>query len=188
MPYFRFISVPFFMVLSVVFLSLGASGFARAERNDRDQPVQFEANQAQYDDYHQQYTLTGAVIITQGTTVIHADKAILRLDAEGYSHAEALGNPQKLADLRQKRDGLNEFIEGFAEKITYNGKTEVAILERQARIKRIESGRLADDIQSNRIVYDARQATYAAEGLPSERGERVKAVLAPRQKRENRIN
>jgi lipopolysaccharide export system protein LptA len=157
-----------------------------AERADRDQPVHFEANQAQYDDFHQQYTLTGAVVLTQGSTLIHSEKAILRLDAEGYSHAEAIGTPSKLATLRQKRDGLNEFIEGIAEKITYNGKTEVAVLERQARIKRLENGRLADDIQSNRIIYDARQATYAAETNNPTGGERVKAILAPRQKRENK--
>ena len=94
---------------------------SQAELADRDKPMHLEANQLSIDDAKQISVFEGKVKLTQGTMIINADKIVVVQDKEGFKHGTATGHP---ASFRQKRDGLNEYVEGYGERIEYDTKTE----------------------------------------------------------------
>ena len=130
------------------------------------------------DDAQKTSVFEGKVVMTQGTLSIHADKVTVRQDKEGYQYGSATGN---LATFRQKRDGADEYIEGEAERIEYNGKLDKVEFFNRARLKRDP----ADEVRGNYISYDSRTEFFtvtggagpAASGSP---GGRVHAVIQPR--------
>src|ERR1035437_6753557 len=80
-----------------------------------------------------------------------------RQDQEGYQYGSASGNP---ASFRQKRDGANEFIEGEADRIEYNGKLDKVEFFNHARLKREP----ADEVRGNYISYDSRTEYFTVTG------------------------
>ena len=112
------------------------------------------------------------------TLRIQADKVTVRQDQDGYQYGSASGNP---ASFRQKRDGADEYIEGEAERIEYNGKLDRVEFFNHARLKREP----ADEVRGNYISYDSRTEYFTVTGGagPSAGGAsdgRVHAVIQPR--------
>lgn len=176
----RFLSPSLPLLISLALTALSLSP-AHAERADRDKPLSLEADKASYDDLKQVYKLSGNVVLTKGTMVLRASSAEVRVDPEGYQYATALGNGKDLAFIRQKREGLNQFIEGYAEKIEYDGKAETSRLQGRARMSRLEGAVVADEIRGSTIAYDSKNEFYSASGAENGApGGRVRAVLAPR--------
>lgn len=158
---------------------------AHAERADRDKPLVLEADNASYDDVKQVYTLTGNVVLTKGTMVLKSDAAELRTDPEGYQYAIATAKPGKLAYIRQKRDNVDEYIDGWGDRIEYDGKQGISKLIGQARMARLAGGKQIDEIRGAVITYDSNNEYYTASssgdsGATTSSG-RVRAVLSPRQ-------
>src|ERR1700680_4935710 len=100
-------------------LTLNMAPAAHAERADRDKPVNLEADRVTVDDAKQVATFEGNVVLTQGTLTIRGDRMVVQQDADGFKHGVAYGN---LASFRQKREGYDEYIEGYAERIEYDSK------------------------------------------------------------------
>ena len=161
---------------------------AAAEQADRDQPIQVEADRMdlieaifrkaeserlESDAARQVNTYRARVQLTQGTIRIRADRLVVRQDAEGNSFGLAEGRP---ARFRQKREGVDEFIEGEGQTIDYNGKTEVVTLTGQASLRRLQGAKLTDEVHGTRIVYQGR--SYTVESGPV--GERVRVVIQPK--------
>jgi lipopolysaccharide export system protein LptA len=154
------------------------AGPAQAERADRSKPINLESDRMRVDDVHKTSVFEGKVVMTQGTLTIRADKVTVRQDQEGYQYGSASGNP---AAFRQKRDGANEYIEGEADRIEYNGKLDKVEFFNHARLKREP----ADEVRGNYISYDSRTEYFtvtggagpAASGSPDAR---VHAVIQPR--------
>lgn len=153
---------------------------AFAERADRDKPIQMEADQATVDDANQISVFTGNVTLIQGTLMIRADKMIVKRDAEGYQYGTAFGNP---AAFREKREGENEYIEGWGERLEYDSKTDRVQFFKQARLKRGQ-----DEVRGNYISYDGATEFFQVIGGGKEaatesnpRG-RVRAVIQPKSK------
>jgi lipopolysaccharide export system protein LptA len=158
------------------------SPIAHAERADRDKPVHLEANRITVDEAKKVQILEGNVQLVQGTLVIRAEKLIVSQDADGFQKGTAFSGGGKLATFRQKREGKDEFIDGEAERIEYNGKTEKAELFGQAHVK---SG--LDEVQGQYISYDGKTENYLVTGSSPEAGkggksERVHAIIQPKQK------
>lgn len=153
---------------------------ALAERADRFQPIQVESDRMQYDDVKQVNVFTGQVVLTRGTLVLRADQLILRQNPEGYAQGTATG---QLARFRQKRDGLNEWIEGQGEELIYDGKAETLRVLRRAQVRRLDGSRLLDEIEGASILYDSRSEYYTVEGsgarAPAGSG-RVRVTIQPR--------
>jgi lipopolysaccharide export system protein LptA len=168
-------SVP--LLLAAVLALAGASPLARAERADRQRPIQVEADRMSADDLRQQASFSGRVVVIQGTFLLCADQVTLRQDKDGNQNAIASGS---LASFREKRDGSDEWIEGEAERIEYDTRNETLELFNRARVLR---GR--DEVRGNFIAYDARteivrvQDAKEAAGAPPRQG-RVSAVFQPR--------
>src|SRR5512134_2665815 len=82
---------------------------AGAEKADKEKPINLEADRVSIDDAKKVSVFEGSVVLTQGTLVIRADRMIVREDAQGFNHGTAYGNP---VTFRQKREGVDEYIEG----------------------------------------------------------------------------
>lgn len=151
-----------------------------AEKADRDQPIELEADTVQVDDAKKTSVYTGNVVLTQGTLVIHADKLTVREDKDGFQHSTSLGNP---TTFKQKRDGKNEFMEGSARRIEYDGRMDKVELYTKAWVKRGE-----DIVHGDYIMYDA-NAEYAQvlgggqqAATPATPTGRVRAIIQPKNK------
>jgi lipopolysaccharide export system protein LptA len=150
---------------------------AQSERADRGKPINLESDRMRVDDVQKTSVFEGKVVMTQGTLSIRADKVTLRQDKDGYQYGSASGN---LASFRQKRDGADEYIEGEAERIEYDGKLDKVEFFNRARLKREP----ADEVRGNYISYDSRTEFFTATGGGQSAGGgpegRVRAVIQPR--------
>jgi lipopolysaccharide export system protein LptA len=126
---------------------LGSPVPSPAEQADRDKPVNLEADRVDLDDAKKEAVFVGAVTLTQGTLTIKADKIIVKQDAEGFQYGIAYGNP---AHFRQKREGFDEYIEGFSERLEYDGKADKMQMFTNARIQRG-----GDEVRGDYISYNA---------------------------------
>jgi lipopolysaccharide export system protein LptA len=166
-----------------VALILGlAGGAAIAEKADRDKPMNVEADALRYDDLNQTSVFTGRVVITKGTIVIRGARVDVRQDPEGYQHGTVTAEPGKLAFYRQKREGVDEFIEGEGDTIEYDGKADRVKFIRHAELRRFRGATVSDEMQGSLITYDNSTDTFAVDGGPASPavGGRVRAVLSPR--------
>ena len=171
------------VALALVLTVLLASPPARAERADRDKPLNVEADRMLADDGKQTVVFEGRVVLTQGTFVLRADKLTVRQDKEGFQSGIAIGSP---ATFRQKRDGVDEWIDGEALRIEYDGKVERVELFDKARVSRDK-----DEVRGNYISYDTRSEVYRVQGskelpsAPAGRDSRVRATIQPKKKDDN---
>jgi lipopolysaccharide export system protein LptA len=174
--------IPKFACLAGIACLTLAPQFARAEKADRDKPVNIEADRVSVDDVRKVQTFEGNVQLAKGTLVIRADRIVVQQDDDGYQRGVASGG-NSLPNFRQKREGLDEYIEGEAERIEHDAKAEKTEFFGRARVK---SG--LDEVRGQFISYDARSEQYVvtsgANGTkaPSGSRERVRAVIQPRNK------
>lgn len=156
------------------------AGTAHGEKTDRDKPINLEADRVTVDDAKQIATFEGSVVLTQGTMVIRGDRMEVRQDNDGFRHGIAWG---KLAYFRQKREGFEEYIEGWAERIEYDGRAEKVQMFARASMKRGQ-----DEVRGDYISYDATTEFFQVTGggakaaSPSNPEGRVRAVMQPKSK------
>lgn len=164
------------LLLTALLLLHTSTGFA--ERVDRDKPLHLSADQVLMDDARQISTFTGNVQLTQGTMLIRGDKIVVVQDKEGFKHGTAYGNT---ASFRQKREGLDEYVEGYGERIEYDTRAETVDFYVQARVKRN-----LDEVRGEHITYSAKTEIFQVSGNGAGSGnappKRVHAVLQPKPK------
>ncbi|CAJ5927655.1 OstA-like family protein [Burkholderia pseudomallei] len=164
----------------------GLAPAAHAEKADRDKPINVEADNLTYDDLKQVTVATGNVVITKGTILIKGDRVEVRQDPQGYQYATATASGKKHASLRQKREGLDEYIDGDAERIDYDGKQDLTTLTTNATVRRLQGvSTIADTVHGSVITYDGQRDFYTARGGkdvagPGNPGGRVRAMLTPK--------
>ena len=122
-------------------LSILASGGVWAEKADRNKPMNIEADALRYDDLKQTSVFTGRVILTKGTILIRGARLDVRQDPEGYQFGLVIAEPGQLAFYRQKRDGVEEFIEGEGEVIEYDGRADTVKFSKRAQLRRYRGAR-----------------------------------------------
>jgi lipopolysaccharide export system protein LptA len=158
---------------------------ASAEKADRDKPMNIESDALRYDDLKQLSIFTGNVVLTKGTIVIRGARVEVRQDPEGYQFGVAFAAPGKRAFFRQKRDNVDEYIEGEGETIEYDGKADIVKFIKKAEMRRLRGATLADETTGDVIVYDNNTDVFTVDGgAPKDakggRG-RVRAMLTPKQ-------
>jgi lipopolysaccharide export system protein LptA len=156
---------------------------ALAEKADRDKPINFQGDSLGGNTDTKITDLVGNVIITQGTLTIHADRIQFHQNPDNSVSAVATGNP---VSFREKRDGADDYYEGFAQRIVYDGMKRVVELFDRALLKRT-----GDELRGNYISYNAETNVYKAEGRPDSKpppageaplGSRVRGVFLPQSK------
>ncbi len=163
-------------------LGVGAALPALAERADRDKPVNLEADRVDLDDARKEAVFIGSVTLTQGTLSIRADKLIVKQDAAGFQYGIAYGTP---AQFRQKREGVDEYIEGSSERLEYDSQGDKVQMFTNARIQRG-----ADEVRGDYISYNALTEFFQVIGAtkssvaPGSPKGRVRAIIQPKRKSE----
>jgi lipopolysaccharide export system protein LptA len=164
-------------------LGAGAALPAAAEKADRDKPINYQADSGDVNYQTKIGTLLGNVILTQGTLTIHADKIIFHQNPDNSVSATAYGNP---ITFREKRDNVDEYYEGVAQRAEYDGQKRFLELFDRALLR---TG--TDEIRSNYISYNAETEFFKAEGRADSRpaaagesplGARVRGVFQPQSK------
>lgn len=155
---------------------------ALAEKADRDQPLNFSADSARVDDTQRLNILSGSVEITKGTMVFRAARVEVRQNTDGTQSANALGSAAGRAYFRQKREGLDEFIEGEGDRVEYDGRADTVRFTGHAVMRRLRGAALADEVVGQTILYDNRTEVFqvvggAGSAAPSGR---VRGVISPR--------
>jgi lipopolysaccharide export system protein LptA len=173
--------------LSLLLLSaiLGIAPVAQAEKADRNKPMNIEADALRYDDVKQLSVFSGHVVLTKGTIVVRGAQLEVRQDPDGYQFAVVTGTPDAQAFFRQKREALDEFIEGESDTIEYDGRADKVKFIKKAHMRRLRGATLADEITGALIVYENLTDMFTVDGLPRQgaqpvSGGRVRAVLTPK--------
>jgi lipopolysaccharide export system protein LptA len=165
-------------------LLLAATPAARAEKADSTKPMVIEADKPGSADLQRQVVVfNGNVVIAQGTLQIRADRVEVREMPDGYRSALATGLPGKPATYRQKRDGVDETVEGAADRIEYDGRADTLRLVGNGTIRLLRAGVVADEILGALIVWDNTAELFRVQGgasSPTNPHGRVRAVLSPR--------
>jgi lipopolysaccharide export system protein LptA len=159
---------------------------AHAERADRLKPLTIQADQdGRIDLQKQMVVFTGNVVVTKGTMIIRADRIEVRQTPSGYDTAVAFGAPGKPATFRQKREGVDEYMDGEADRLEYDGKADVIKFINNAAVRRLRGAVLADEITGNVVTYDNTAELLRVSGgattSAANPGGRVRAVLTPRE-------
>lgn len=156
---------------------------ALAEKGDRSKPMTIEADKPGTVDLQRQVvTFNGNVVIVQGTMQIRAERVEVREQSDGFRSAVASGSVQKPANFRQKRDGVDEVLEGSAERIEYDGRGDTLRFVGHASVRRLRGAQVADEINGALITWDNTSELFKVEGgdsTASNPGGRVRAVFAP---------
>ena len=152
---------------------------ALAERADRDKPLTIDADALRHDDQKQITVFTGRVTANKGTIAMRGARLEVRQDAAGNQFGILTAEPGQRAFFRQKREGLDEYIEGEAEQVEYDSTTDTARLMRKAELRRYQGITVADEVFGTLIVYNGTTEVFTVDGQPGPGG-RVRAILAPR--------
>ena len=157
---------------------------SHAERADRDKPMHLEADQVSVDDAKQISTFEGNVQFIQGTMSIRGNRIIVTQSKDGFMHGTVTGQP---ASFRQKREGSDEYVEGYGERIEYDSKSETLDLFGQARMKMRQ-----DEVSGEHITYNSRTEIFQVHGasggqmnasgkpVDMQNKGRVRAVIQPK--------
>lgn len=176
-----------FAFLIAAFLT---ANLAFAEKADREKPMVIEADTATVDDKEKVQVLQGNVIITKGTIRLEAARVRIVEDKYGYQKGTAFKYANRRAYFRQKREGVDEYIEGKADRIVYDSNYEVAELIGNAWVK---SGQ--DEVKGAYIRYNAMNETYFVNNgsdeaqksmLQNPKSARVQVIIQPRNKNETK--
>jgi len=152
---------------------------AAAERGDREKEIVVGADRWSGDDNTKTTTFEGNVVITQGTMRMTANKVTVHEDKDRHKFYVANGSPVM---FRQKRDNVDEWIEGFAERAEFDDRNDMLKLYNRARVKRNN-----DEITADQISYDMKREIAEATGAPAgtkapSGGGRVKVIINPPKK------
>jgi lipopolysaccharide export system protein LptA len=164
----------------VVFTAFVPARTVNAQADDKKQPINYSANNGDVNYQTKVGNLTGNVIITQGTMTIRADRIVFKQNPDNSVSATAYGNP---ITFRQKREGVDEYFEGYAQRAEYDGEKSLLELFDRALLKRGQ-----DEIRSNYISYNTKTELFRAEGRPDAPstpqdagpGARVRGVFQPK--------
>lgn len=144
-----------------------ACGASFAERADALKQIKVQADSGFANMINQGGMAEGNVVLTRGTLIMKAGKLSLTEDPEGYKAATLLAAPGALATFRQKRDGGDLWVEGEAERIDYDDKTDIVKLSGKAKVTSLEGTRVTNRAEGPFISYDSRKEQFAALNTPT---------------------
>jgi lipopolysaccharide export system protein LptA len=171
-------------LLLIACLSMGL-GAVHAEKADRNKPMNVEADTLRYDDVKQTSVFSGRVVLTKGSIIIRGAKVSVREDTEGYQYGTVVEEPGKFAFFRQKREGLDEFIEGEGETIEYDSRADTVKFIKKAQLRRYRGATLNDEMSGAVIIYNNTTDVFSVDGaaanaVPGPAEGRVRVMLTPK--------
>lgn len=154
---------------------LGVAASAWALKSDKNQPINIQADHGDFkstgnDNNNGTGIYTGHVIITQGSILLTADKAVVHIVNGELSTADVTGQP---ATFQQQPD-TGELMHGLASEITYDESNNMVDLMNNARLNQGVRLMIADHIRYN-------TETEHVIAKSSGDGDRVRMVIPPKQ-------
>ena len=157
---------------------------AHAEKADRSKPMVVEADRPSTVDLQRHVVVfSGNVSIAQGTMMMRAERVEMREMPDGYRTAVALGSVGKPATWRQRRDGVDEVVEGSADRIELDSRADTLRFLGNGAVRRLRGGAVADEITGGSIVWDNTAEVFKVEGgatSATNPSGRVRVILSPR--------
>ena len=107
--------------------------------------------------------------------MLKGERIEVREDPQGFQYGVITPERGKRAYYRQKREAVNEFMEGEALRIEYDGRLDRVTLLDQAVLRRYRGTVLNDEMSGQLITYDHLSETFrvgagpALAGAPSAR-------------------
>jgi len=150
-------------------LLAGAMGVAEALPEDREKPIQIEADSAELDQNAGVITYSGNVVVVQGTMRLTADTGKIFLEAGEFQRMEALGSP---TTFRYQPDVDKEVIDGEGRRVEYNVETGKVTVNDNARFTQGQ-----DVFTGDFIEYDLATDVIRAD---SKEGGRIRLVIQPK--------
>ena len=148
-----------------------ACGSSYAERADALKKILVEADSSVMNMVSQGAKAEGNVVLTRGTLIMKAGKLDAVSDPQGYKFVTLLAAPGALATFRQKRDGGPDlWVEGEAEKIEYDDKSDIVKLTGRAKVKNLDGARVTNGAEGQFISYDSRKEEFNAVNNESGKG------------------
>ena len=151
---------------------------AWAERADREKEIVVQANGSTANEAQRNIVFDGDVVITQGTMRMTANKVTVHEDPQHHKFYVAYGNP---VTFRQKRDNVDEYVEGYAQRAEFDDLNDMLKLYDKARVKSAQN-----ELTGNFISYDMTKELAQVAGAPpgqkAPEGSRVKVVIIPPKK------
>jgi lipopolysaccharide export system protein LptA len=155
---------------------LGAFGQVAALSTDSEQPMEVEADFAEFDDATGNSLYRGNVVVVQGSMRITGD--VLTIDYTDTRELDLITIEGRPAHFQQRPDNEDVDVVGEAKRIEYHGREDLLYLFVKAKVTKGE--RL---FKGDRIVYDSNASTVRARAEPREvegPRERVKVVIPPK--------
>jgi lipopolysaccharide export system protein LptA len=171
-------------LVSAALLSASACAQGLAAKADKEVPLTFDAGQMRIDGKRKVRVLSGGVELTRGGFVLKASEVEVR-DAGNGQVAVALSSAGQLATFRQKREGLDESVEGQADRIEYETTTGLVRMTGKAWLRRLRGSTVSEEVSGQSIVYDQERETFEVQGGAAGVGSgantgRIKGVVTPR--------
>lgn len=161
---------------AIALAALQAPPSAHAEKADKDKPTEIESNRMMSDEARRMSIFEGNVVLTKGTLVVHADRLVVRQDADGFQHVTATGNPVRFRQRADSKDGKEgAWIDGEAKRMEFDEREDKLELFDNARVSRDK-----DVVRGNYISLDQRSGFYSVTGGAGAPQGRVRAVLQPK--------
>lgn len=170
--------------VSALAVSLFCVGVAHAEAADKDKPMNIEADALRYDEAKQTSVFTGNVVLTKGTIIMRGRQIEVQQDTQGNQVGVLTGTTATPGFFRQKREGLDEWIEGEGVRIDYDSKSEVVRFTGSAVLRRYRGTQINDEARGSLIVYNSATEVFTVKGDEAGRNAanpsgRVRAMLTP---------
>ncbi|HQT81532.1 MAG: lipopolysaccharide transport periplasmic protein LptA [Ferrovum sp. 37-45-19] len=139
----------------IIFL-LVTSLSAKADKADKDKPINIESDKMTADDIKKISYFDGNVVMTQGTIRLTGEHIIVSEDKTGFKHATAFGDP---VTFRQKKEASDQWVDGIAKHVEYDEKIGRVELFNKAIVRQGK-----DEIKGNYLSYDLNTEFLQAEG------------------------
>jgi lipopolysaccharide export system protein LptA len=170
--------------LFVAAVGLMSPWVAQAEKADKDKPMNVEADALRYEEARQTSVFTGNVVLTKGTIVMRGSKMDVRQDPQGNQFGLLVGTPAAPGFFRQKREGLEEWIEGEGDRIEYDSKAQTVLFTGRAVLRRYRGAQLNDQSVGSEILYNSLTEVFTVRGGDTSKTAanptgRVRAMLTP---------
>lgn len=153
----------------------------QAERADRERPLQIEADSLRHDEARQLTLIQGRITATKGSIIMRGERMEVRQDGEGRQTALITAASGEQVFFRQKREGLDEFIEGQAERAEFDSARDILTLTGRAVLRTVRADtRVVNQVEGQVIVFNNSSETYTVDGRNDAGSSRVRAIISPR--------
>lgn len=161
---------------------------AHAEKADSQKRTNISAEYTEFDGKTNTKTLKGKVELTRGTLLIRAENGVETETPDGGGAVTLSGHAGSQVFFRQKRDGGDDlWIEGLADRVEYDKKTEVVRFISKAQVRYLSQQKVTQEQNGEFLSYDSVNDVFTATNSTSGKrvpgGGRVTITSEPKEKK-----